>query len=132
MVGIPATILARPHSLDTYNAHGILWLAPVIVLLSLVFAGVAMAKHWEFRAFLASCVYLAMMLVSAAIGVFPTLLPSVGPGPDITIENALTSPHALHVGLVWWTIGILLAATYFVIVYWIFRGKVSEHSQYGH
>jgi cytochrome d ubiquinol oxidase subunit II len=34
---------------------------------------------------------------------------------------------------VWWTIGMLLALMYFSIVYWLFRGKVSEHAEgYGH
>jgi cytochrome d ubiquinol oxidase subunit II len=36
-------------------------------------------------------------------------------------------------GLVWWTIGILLAILYFCTVYWLFRGKVSQYADtYGH
>ena len=30
----------------------------------------------------------------------------------------------LSVGFVWWTIGMILAAVYFVFVYRMFRGKV--------
>ncbi|MCL2660586.1 MAG: cytochrome d ubiquinol oxidase subunit II, partial [Acidobacteriaceae bacterium] len=134
IVGIPATVAARPDSLHNYANHSILWVFPAIVLLSLVSIGVSLAKRCEVSAFLSSCVYLAMMMVSAVIGVYPVVLPSVaGHGPDITIERALTSPQALRMGLVWWVIGILLAAFYFVTIYWIFRGKVSEHSEgYGH
>jgi cytochrome d ubiquinol oxidase subunit II len=37
------------------------------------------------------------------------------------------------VGLVWWVIGTMLALMYFFIVYWLFRGKVSQYSDtYGH
>jgi cytochrome d ubiquinol oxidase subunit II len=39
----------------------------------------------------------------------------------------------LRVGLVWWSIGMLLALVYFAIVYWLFRGKVSQQAEgYGH
>ena len=44
--------------------------------------------------------------------------------------RAIASPHTLHIGLVWWTIGMLLALMYFSIVYWLFRGKVSADAGY--
>jgi cytochrome d ubiquinol oxidase subunit II len=74
------------------------------------------------------------MLAGAAAGLFPTLLPSVGGGgQDVTIARALAGPHTLRVGIVWWSLGILMAAMYFNIVYWLFRGKVSRQSgDYGH
>ena len=74
------------------------------------------------------------MMVGAAAGLYPVLLPSVGTaGRDITIERALAGPHTLQVGLVWWTFGIALAIIYTVTVYWLFRGKVPEHAEgYGH
>jgi predicted outer membrane lipoprotein len=35
--------------------------------------------------------------------------------------------------LVWWILGILLATMYFVIIHWLFRGKVTRHADgYGH
>jgi cytochrome d ubiquinol oxidase subunit II len=77
---------------------------------------------------------LALMLVGAAIGLYPRLLPSSSdPARDITIPKALSGPHTLHIGLVWWAFGMLLALTYFAIVYRMFRGKVSlEGAGYGH
>jgi cytochrome d ubiquinol oxidase subunit II len=41
------------------------------------------------------------------------------------VENALSGPHTLHVGLIWWSVGMLLAIGYFIFVYRMFRGKVS-------
>jgi cytochrome d ubiquinol oxidase subunit II len=62
------------------------------------------------------------------------LLPTVGTdGRDITIALALAGSHTLHVGLVWWTLGILLATMYFVVIHWLFRGKVARQADgYGH
>jgi cytochrome bd ubiquinol oxidase subunit II len=31
----------------------------------------------------------------------------------------------MTVGLIWWSIGMVLAAVYFVVIYRLFRGKVS-------
>jgi len=134
LLSVPATVIARPESMNNYRAHGLAWLAPIVVAASLVVVGVSVWKRQELRAFLGSSVYLAAMLAGAAAGLYPVLLPSVGgEGRDITIARALSGPHALRVGLVWWTIGILLALTYTATVYWLFRGKVPEHAHgYGH
>ncbi len=74
------------------------------------------------------------MLVGAATGLFPVLLPSVGGhGRDITIANAIAGPHTRQVGLVWWSIGMLLAVFYSAKVFWMFRGKVPKSAEgYGH
>jgi cytochrome d ubiquinol oxidase subunit II len=39
--------------------------------------------------------------------------------------------HALRIGLIWWTFGMALAVGYFVFVYRMFCGKVTEAPQ-GH
>jgi cytochrome d ubiquinol oxidase subunit II len=134
LLSLPATVLARPSSLDNYRMHPVAFLVPVIVILSLVTITVAIRKQTALTAFFGSCVYLIAMLTGAATGLFPTLLPSVGTdGQDLTIARAIAGPHALRVGLVWWSIGILLAIMYFSIVYWLFRGKVPQDAEgYGH
>ena len=94
----------------------------------------ALRRRSEFGAFLASCAYLSAMLIGAAAGLFPVLLPSTNSGGEsITIAAALAGPHTLLVGLAWWIFGIMLALLYFGIVYWLFRGKVAQHADaYGH
>lgn len=74
------------------------------------------------------------MLVGAAVALYPRLLPSNrDPSNDITIQKALSGPDTLHEGLVWWGLGMCLAVIYFVIVYHMFRSKVSvEGGWYGH
>ncbi len=84
-------------------------------------------------AFLSSCLYLVAMLAGAAAGLYPTLLPSStdsGARPDVA--EALSGPHAVRVGLVWWCFGILLAIVYFVTIYRMFCGKVSGETGYSH
>ena len=134
LLSIPATVLARPDSLENYRTHPIAFLAPVLVLASLAILSSTIRKRASRRAFLSSCLYLAAMLGGAAAGLFPVLLPSVGnEGQDLTIARTLAGPHTLRIGLVWWSLGISLAVLYFGVVYWLFRGKVSRHAEgYGH
>jgi cytochrome bd ubiquinol oxidase subunit II len=134
LVSLPATVLARPNSLQNYRTHPMAFMAPIVVVASLATVLVALRKSAALIAFLSSCSYLAAMLAGAAAGLFPALLPSVGnQGQDVTIARALAGPHTLRVGLVWWSFGILLALMYFGIVYWLFRGKVSQQTEgYGH
>ena len=133
ILAIPATVIARPNSLENYRGHPAFFLAPVAVAVSLAAIFIALRRRSEFGAFLASCAYLAAMLCGAAAGLFPVLLPSTNAtGQSITIASALAGPHTLRVGLVWWIFGIMLALLYFSVVYWLFRGKVAQHADYGH
>jgi cytochrome bd ubiquinol oxidase subunit II len=77
--------------------------------------------------------YLALMLIGAAVALYPRLLPSSEDSAlDITISKALSGPYALRVGLVWWAFGMCLAVIYFVVVYRMFRGKITATSgEYG-
>ena len=42
----------------------------------------------------------------------------------LTVQNAKASTYGLKIGLIWWVIGMALAAVYFVHVYRFFAGKV--------
>jgi cytochrome bd ubiquinol oxidase subunit II len=134
VLAIPATVLARPDSLGNYRIYPAAFLAPIVVVISLVAIPIALRRRSELGAFLASCAYLSAMLCGAAAGLFPVLLPATNStGDSITIASALAGPHTLRVGLVWWTFGIMLALLYFCTVYWLFRGKVPQHADtYGH
>jgi len=134
LVSLPASIRARPDALDNYAAHPVLFAVPGIVLLALIGLIYFSRNRDDRKAFACSCLYLAFMLVGAAVALYPRLLPSSSErSRDITIQKALSGPYALRVGLVWWGIGMCLAVMYFVIVYRMFRGKVSlEGGGYGH
>jgi cytochrome bd ubiquinol oxidase subunit II len=134
VLSLPASVFARPDTLDNYRNYPVLFLIPVVILLSLIGIIQFSRKADDGKAFGCSCVFLTMMMVGAAVALYPRLLPSsADPSRDITIPKAISGPYALHVGLIWWTVGMVLAATYFVVVYRMFRGKVSlESGGYGH
>ena len=134
IIGVPASIIARPDGLANYRTYPALFVIPAIVLLALIGIIHFARKQQDRKAFACSCLYLAFMLTGAAVALYPRLLPSSeARGRDITVQAALAGPHTLRVGLIWWAFGICLALIYFIIVYRMFRGKVTLESQgYGH
>jgi cytochrome d ubiquinol oxidase subunit II len=87
-----------------------------------------LARKNETNTFFASCAYLAGMLTSVVFGVYPMVLPARDTAHSLTIQSAKAGANGLKVGLVWWTIGIILAAVYFSIVYTSFVGKAAAGS----
>jgi len=123
-ISLAATISVRPESLNNYFHYPATFIVPVGVIASLVCLWVWNRQHKALAAFLASCVYLFFMLAGACWGLYPVLLPATtGAANDITLSRALSGPHTLAVGLVWWTFGMVLAVGYVVFVYSHFRGK---------
>lgn len=126
IASLAATMWIRPHVQDNYRALPVLYAIPLAVVAALVFMRVWSGRGRERAAFLASCAYLALMLVGAAAAMYPALLASsTDPRLDITVAGAHSGAHALAFGLVWWSLGVAIAVGYFVLVYRMFRGKVA-------
>jgi cytochrome d ubiquinol oxidase subunit II len=122
VVSLIATMKIRPHSLSNYNAHPVAYVIPVGVVLSLIGALWFSLKHEDRRGFGASAVYLSLMMAGAAVGQYPALLPSITDSAlDLTVERSRAGTYALQVGSIWWTLGMLLAIGYFILVYRMFR-----------
>ncbi|HKD84522.1 MAG TPA: cytochrome d ubiquinol oxidase subunit II [Terriglobales bacterium] len=120
-----ATVWAVPGILTNYTRWPIGYLVPAVVIGSLIYMYFAHARRNEKGAFLASCAYIIAMLVGAVFALYPNVLPaSTGAQYNLTIYNSATGVHGMSVGLVWWSIGMLLAAVYFVFLYRMFKGKV--------
>jgi cytochrome d ubiquinol oxidase subunit II len=126
MISLPASVIARADMLFNYRNHPLAYSIPFVVVFSLLWIRYFSRAGADRNAFACSCVFLSAMLVGAAVGLYPRLLPATtGSANDITVENALSGPHTLHVGLIWWSFGMVLAVGYFVFVYRMFRGKAS-------
>jgi cytochrome d ubiquinol oxidase subunit II len=124
VVSLAATIAVRPANLENYNRYPFTYVVPVGVIASMVGIWLLNRKGEPVKAFLCSSLYLFFMLAGACWGLYPTLLPATtGAARDITLARALSGPHTLAVGLVWWTFGMTLAVGYIAFVYWRFRGK---------
>ena len=132
VVSLVATIHVRPASLNNYFNLPVTFAVPMGVIASLGGIWFFNRKAQPVKAFLSSCLYLFFMLSGACWGLYPTLLPATtGADRDITLNSAISGPHTLAVGLVWWGFGMLLAIGYIVFVYGKFRGKVDSETS-GH
>jgi cytochrome d ubiquinol oxidase subunit II len=133
-LSLVATMLVRPEVLKNFLRWPVGSLIPVVVVASLIYLFVAVRNANDKSAFLASCGYIVGMLVGAAFALYPVVLPaSTDPSYSLTISNTATGEHGMRVGFVWWGIGMVLAACYFVFVYRMFRGKVRvEEGAEGH
>lgn len=114
----------QPQLSTSYSARpwGCFFPAAAVIALVLV-------RLWTPRrtaqSFLASSAFIAAMLVSAAFGLYPYVLPSsLGSQFGLTISNAAAASYGLRVGLWWFVPGIALAIGYFVFTHRRFAGKV--------
>jgi cytochrome bd ubiquinol oxidase subunit II len=130
IVSLIATYFIRPGVMDNYRRHPVSLLIPIVVFACLAVMIWAAPKSRDRLAFLASGLYLAGMLVGAAFALYPMVLPaSTDPAYSLTIYNTAAGHHGLSVGLAWWTLGTILALSYFVFIYRMFKGKVRMEGQ---
>ena len=130
VAGLIATVAIRPGVLENYKHHAVGFAIPVLVFGALAVMMHGMIKRVDKMAFVASGLYIVGMLVGAAFGLYPVVLPaSTDPALNLTIYNTAAGAHGLSVGLVWWSVGMVLALGYFFFVFRMFRGKVRLEGQ---
>jgi cytochrome d ubiquinol oxidase subunit II len=113
------------------------WSVGFVVLICAGFYGVfhflKREQERDFAAFLSSSAFLLGVLGATMAGNYPFWLRStLDPAYGLSAENAAARMHALQVGVVWWTIGIILVGAYFVHLFRSFRGKTDADAGYGH
>jgi cytochrome bd ubiquinol oxidase subunit II len=119
------TFWVSPWMLESFNERPFGYVLPLIAIAGLVGMILFNLRNDDRAAFLASGAYIIGMLTSTVFGVYPNVLPAVDPANSLTIYNASASQYGMTVGLIWWSIGMVLAAVYFVVIYRLFRGKVN-------
>ena len=126
IIGLLATLWIRPQVLDNYKANVAGGLFPVIVIAGLFGMRFFPKKGNDKAAFLSSCAYIVGMLGGVAYSMYPVLLPSSSdPALSITVHNSAAPDYGLKVGLVWWTIGMIMAISYFIYLFRSFKGRVT-------
>ncbi len=119
------TFWVSPWLLGSFNEKPYGYVLPLVAIAGLAGMVLFNLRGDDRNAFLSSGAFIVGMLTSTVFGVYPNVLPAVDPANSLTIYNASASPYGLAVGLVWWSIGMVLAAVYFVVIYRLFRGKVN-------
>ncbi|HUO33730.1 MAG TPA: cytochrome d ubiquinol oxidase subunit II [Candidatus Acidoferrum sp.] len=126
-----ATFRIQPRVPESFAQRPWGYIFPALALAGLVGVRWFLRRQdYDRTAFFASCAYLLGMLTSVVFGVYPDVLPaSTDPSYSLTIFNAKASDYGLRIGLVWWLIGMLLAAGYFTFLYRHVAGKVGTENE---
>ena len=121
----PLTFWVSPWMLESFGARPYGYVLPLVAIAGLVGMVLFSFRGDDRAAFLSSSAYIIGMLTSTVFAIYPRVLPAVDLANSLTIQNASSSEYSQAVALVWWTIGMVFAAIYFVVIYRLFRGKVS-------
>ena len=135
LITIPLAILA---SLATFYVQPQVYISfierpwgiifPIIACVGLLGTGFFIVRKRDLAAFLSSGAFILGMLTTTAFSLYPLVLPAVNQVNSLTINNSSASQYGLVVGLIWWSVGIILAVIYFIITYRRFWGKVTPAS----
>jgi cytochrome bd ubiquinol oxidase subunit II len=127
-----ATLIYLPHTADKFRAHPLLFIVPVLTILTIINTRRLLEKGVYFRAFLSSSLTSALLLITVTINLFPNIvLSTINPAFNITIYNGASSQKSLGIMLTIAAIGVPLVAAYTIFVFWTFRGKVKmDESSY--
>ncbi len=119
------TFLYLPQLSATFIEDPILFVVPVLAVLSIANVPRLASKKKFLYAFVFSSITIALLLILVALELYPNMLIStVDPAYTIDIYNAASSTKTLKIMLIFAAIGTPLVIAYTTFVYITFRGKV--------
>ncbi len=124
-IGTAATYFFAPHMFTNYSNLPVLYIIPLLTIVSLIAVPVFLKKAAYGKAFIASSLAIATKILTLAAGLFPNLLIAKNPAQHLTIYNASSTDLTLTVMLVIALIGVPIVLAYTIYVYYVFRGKAS-------
>jgi cytochrome bd ubiquinol oxidase subunit II len=120
-----ATFIVLAGSPRTFQVYPAAWVIPFFILAALVWGFLSRGAERSTAAFRSSALLIIALMLTAALTVFPNLLPStVNPQYSLDIYNSASSPHALRVSLIANAIGMIAVIVYSTYVHRVFHGKV--------
>ncbi len=124
------TMARHPERLINYRFLPPLWLVPILALIAVVLIGFFNRRGEVGRAFTSSCLAIVFLMATAGVSLFPSLVPALGQGANLTITNSSSSQLTLWAMLVIALIGMPLVVTYTIWTYRTFAGKVQLGTGY--
>lgn len=119
------SLIYFPHLSDKFKEMPVLFLIPVLAILSIANVPRLATKRKFKRAFVFSSLTFVFLLITVAIELYPRLLISTGEvANSITVYNAAASDKSIGTMLIFVAIGIPLVLAYTFFVYRAFWGKV--------
>ncbi len=120
-----ATFVVLAGTPHTFQAYPVAWVIPFFILVGLVWGFLSRGADRSAAAFRSSVLLIIALMLTAALTVFPNLLPStINPQYSLNIYNAASSPHALRVSLIANAFGMIAVIIYHTYVHRVFHGKV--------
>jgi len=125
------TLVECPHVLETVRERP--YILGIMAIGAFIILNIPREIHHgrEFRAFLSSCLGMAVMMGAFGATYFPNMVYSFpDPANSLTIYNAASSQKTLGIMLIIALIGVPIVLAYTTCIYYIFRGKtkLSSHS----
>ena len=107
-----------------FSRHPVVYCAPVIGVIALGYSLYFRLYRHDISAFLASCGFIFLMLVSVMFGMYPYILVSTtDPALSLTVFNAATDSYGLTTGIGWFGGGALMILLCQIYLYSQFHGK---------
>ncbi|MDR0500038.1 MAG: cytochrome d ubiquinol oxidase subunit II [Coriobacteriales bacterium] len=116
-------LLGDPHA-ATALPLAVRFVPCVLLVIGVLAALFFQKKGSDLMSFLASNIAPVALILLTAVTLFPYLIPSIGPGPSITVASAGGSDLALTAMTIIACFGVPLVLVYHVIIYRTFRGRL--------
>jgi cytochrome d ubiquinol oxidase subunit II len=121
-----ATAFVQPVMFERLIGRAWAWPPLLIEVFGIVVALRQLRRDRAQAAFVGWGLFIAGLLISTAIGLYPDILRStVGSSWNLTIANAGAGETGLRQGLWWWIPAMILATAYFWYLYRSLRGKTA-------
>lgn len=119
------TLIYLPNLSDKFRETPVLFIVPILTVLSIANIPRLTTKRKFLQAFIFSALTFAFLLITVAIELYPTLIFATNnPANSITVYNAASSDKSLGIMLTFVAVGVPLIAGYTYFVYRAFWGKV--------
>lgn len=125
---IAVTALTQPQIMTNVIASPVLWLLPVITLISVALTLHNSDKGEDGQSFVFSCVTIVTMFLQIVIALAPNLVRATNSEFSLTVFNSSSTQPTLMIMLIIAGIGLPIVVGYQIWIYRTFSGKVKPEN----